>query len=92
MANAISHNAWLKLHPRNMTRGAPMGQSDDNLDPDVKVHIEKLRWEDGDYTLDGTYWGIHGAQLTTIPWGQLRGVVLLIWPVAALLSVNLLFN
>lgn len=41
---------------------------------------------------DLAYWGIHGAQLTTIPWGQLRGVVLLIWPVAALLSVNLLFN
>lgn len=41
---------------------------------------------------DLAYWGIHGAQMTPIPWGQVRGVVLILWPVLSLLAINLMFN
>lgn len=50
-------NQWLKDNPRNCARGAPMGRSPEPLLPGAKVRIERLQWVDGDYTLDGTYWG-----------------------------------
>lgn len=53
----VSMNRWLKANPCDMTRGAPMGKIDDVLDPNEPVHVEKLEWEDGDYILDGTYFG-----------------------------------
>ena len=52
-------NQYLKEHPRFCTYGAPMGDRDWRGDPDgvYKFHLQRLRFVDGDYALDGTYWG-----------------------------------
>lgn len=60
----MDFNQYLKDRPRNLSRGAPMGNNnssnlvadEDNLLP-YKFGVQKLRFVDGDYTLDGTYWG-----------------------------------
>ncbi len=48
-----------KLSKVNCKYGAPLGRQ--NLIPNpnatVKLHMVKLRWVDGDYSEDGTYWG-----------------------------------
>lgn len=53
----LTHNEWLQANPASSPRGAPMGQYDDDMDPTVKVHVERLDWIDGDYDRSGTYWG-----------------------------------
>mgnify|MGYP000979744157 CR=1 FL=1 len=53
----VSMNRWLKANPRNSKHGAPLGKHDDPLDETQPVHVEKLEWVDGDYILDGTYFG-----------------------------------
>ena len=52
-------NQWLKDHPRECRRGAPMGDADwegDSTYP-YKFFLQRLKFTDGDYALDGTYWG-----------------------------------
>ncbi|MEY4907998.1 MAG: hypothetical protein RL260_1716 [Pseudomonadota bacterium] len=53
----LTMNFWLKANPRHSSRGAPMGQFSDAIEPGTKVHIEKLDWVDGDYDRSATYWG-----------------------------------
>ena len=53
----MNMNQWLKANPRNMARGAPMGCPSDDIDEGTLVHVEQLKWVDGDYDPSGTYWG-----------------------------------
>lgn len=53
-------NKLLKNDPRSCKYGAPMGDSDcidDDWDGDKPLHVQRVRFVDGDYGPDGTYWG-----------------------------------
>lgn len=49
-------NAILRADPRSGKYGAPMGCSnwDDSTGP---LYLQRVRFVDGDYGADGTYWG-----------------------------------
>ena len=42
---------------RSSQRGSPMGDSDIADDLSEKLYVQKIRFEDGAYGRDGTYWG-----------------------------------
>lgn len=52
-----------KLSKVSCKYGAPMGRRN-NIPHDIntvgKLHLERLKWIDHDYTYDGTYWGCGG--------------------------------
>lgn len=49
-------NKILNADRRNCSRGAPMG--DTNIyDGSIHLHLQRVRFVDGDYGPDGTYWG-----------------------------------
>jgi len=53
-------NALLNADRRNSSRGAPMGALNkvaEGWDKDTPLHVQRLRFVDGDYGADGTYWG-----------------------------------
>lgn len=53
-------NKLLRQDMRNMSRGAPMGDSDyidEDWGGEKPLHVQRLRLVDGDYGVDGTYWG-----------------------------------
>ena len=53
-------NALLKADPRSCRYGAPLGCDDyihEDWDNSVPLHVQRLRFIDGDYAADGTYWG-----------------------------------
>ena len=52
---SLNINQWLKNHPRAYRYGAPLGARE--FVGTTKVYLQRLRFVDGDYTLDGTYWG-----------------------------------
>ena len=50
----------LTLPMRSCKFGAPMGQSNqlpNDCNAPIKLQMEKLKWIDGDYICDGTYFG-----------------------------------
>jgi hypothetical protein len=50
----------LTLSMRSCKFGAPMGHSNqlpENIYLPIKLQMEKLKWIDGDYICDGTYFG-----------------------------------
>lgn len=49
-------NAILRKDKRSMTRGAPMGDSN-VYDGSIYLYLQRVRFVDGDYGPDGTYWG-----------------------------------
>lgn len=55
----ININAELKARPRSSKYGAPMGAPEWRGDPDYayKFSLQKLKFVDYCYSLDGTYWG-----------------------------------
>lgn len=50
-------NYLLRHNLRSCKRGAPMGDRDIHLDGDAKLYLQRVRFVDGDYAPDGTYWG-----------------------------------
>jgi len=49
-------NRILRAHPVKSTHGAPMGVS--NTPPgDTPLYVQRIKFVDGDYAPDGTYWG-----------------------------------
>jgi hypothetical protein len=49
-----------KLEKVSCKYGAPMGRRNsipDDVFIDEALSLRKLKWQDGDYTEDGTYWG-----------------------------------
>lgn len=56
---SVNINAILAApeHSRSSPRGAPMGASDYMDAPESKLHLQRIRFVDGDYGPDGTYWG-----------------------------------
>jgi len=55
----------MKLSKVSSKYGAPMGRWNtlpENQSLSCKLHLEKLRWVDGDYDQGGAYWG-HGTDI-----------------------------
>ena len=50
-------NAILRARPRNCAYGAPMGDIDEIPDDLDTLYLQRVRFVDGDYAPDGTYWG-----------------------------------
>ncbi len=53
----VDINAILRDDPVNCRYGAPLGQANrlgENLEP---LYLQRVRFTDGDYAPDGTYWG-----------------------------------
>ena len=50
-------NQHLKDNPRPCKYGAPMGAADWCVSADPKFYLQRLKFTDGCYSLDGTYWG-----------------------------------
>jgi len=46
--------------------GAPMGQSNQIFGSPEKLYLQRIRFVDGDYSADGTYWG--GGRDTPALW------------------------
>lgn len=53
-----SINSRLRLRPRSSQYGAPMGARNyDDSPHGTKKYCQRVRFVDGDYGPDGTYWG-----------------------------------
>lgn len=53
-----------KLSKVSCQFGAPLGRCNvipDDIKTAGKLYLEKLKWTNGDYTTDGTYWGSNGG-------------------------------
>lgn len=50
-------NWYLRQHPRDCKRGAPMGASNIRPDDLTRLYVQRINFTDGDYAPDGTYWG-----------------------------------
>lgn len=51
-------NAILRKNPVNCRYGAPMGRRNQFSEADGKLYLQRVKFVDGDYSPDGTYWGI----------------------------------
>lgn len=63
----------LKLTNACSSRGADMGRP--NLLPDdcnaaIKLHLERLKWVDGDYDAGGAYWGNGSGESIYCGWAD----------------------
>ena len=50
-------NKWLKDHPVDCRRGAPLGDRGDRGPDNYKFHLQRIIFVGGDYDKAGTYWG-----------------------------------
>ena len=50
-------NTLLRAESVNSSRGAPMGASSRLEDPAQPLYVQRIKFVDGDYSADGTYWG-----------------------------------
>jgi len=51
-------NKLLRDRPRNCQYGAPLGARNwYDAEPDAQLYCQRIRFTDGDYAPDGTYWG-----------------------------------
>ena len=55
-------NQILKDDPRSCRYGAPMGDSGFQGEVTKPLHLQRLRFVDGDYDQSGTYWGGGGPE------------------------------
>lgn len=54
----VDINALLRARPRPCRYGAPLGARDVDTEPEpVPLYLQRVRFTDGDYGPDGTYWG-----------------------------------
>ena len=53
-------NKWLKEHPVDCSRGAPLGDSgqEGRKDYPYMFYLQRIKMIDHDYDLAGTYWGM----------------------------------
>ena len=59
----IDINRLLRERPVSGRYGAPMGQAN-QFDPEAgPLYLQRVRFVDGDYATDGTYWGGGGEPL-----------------------------
>ena len=58
-------NKWLKDHPVDCRRGAPLGDRGDRgpRDDNYRFHLQRIIFVDIDYDRAGTYWGGGGGPL-----------------------------
>lgn len=60
-------NLYLKQNPRSCRYGAPMGRTNhDSASPGLRRYCQRIRFVDGDYSADGTYWGAAGGPLYAV--------------------------
>jgi hypothetical protein len=58
MGTRVDINAILRADPRPCRYGAPMGdRNHQSQQPGVRCYLQRVRFVDGDYGADGTYWG-----------------------------------
>ena len=50
-------NTLLRAESVNSSRGAPVGASSHLDDPELPLYVQRIKFVDGDYAADGTYWG-----------------------------------
>jgi len=50
-------NQILKSEPRNNLYGAPLGDANFVDDIEDPMYVQRVKFIDGDYAPDGTYWG-----------------------------------
>lgn len=55
-------NQVLRKDPRHTSRGAPLGDTNFHL-ATSPLYLQRVRFVDGDYAPDGTYWGNNGTPL-----------------------------
>lgn len=55
-------NKLLRASPVSSRYGAPMGRVD-QVGPMTGLYCQRIRFQDGDYSSDGTYWGSGGGPL-----------------------------
>lgn len=53
----ININQVLRDNPRSSKYGAPLGARSVLGKPEDPLHVQRVRFVDGDYAPDGTYWG-----------------------------------
>lgn len=68
---SLDINRILKNDPRPCRYGAPMGDSDLVDGPLDRLMLQRVRFVDGDYGPDGTYWG--GGRGTEPLWCAFNG-------------------
>ena len=67
MKGAPDINLYLRQNPRDGKHGAPMGHSNrDEGSPGLRRYCQRVRFVDGDYSADGTYWGSGGGRLYAV--------------------------
>lgn len=60
-------NALLRANPRPCRYGAPLGAMNRDAAPGhVRRYCQRVRFTDGDYGADGTYWGSGGGPLYAV--------------------------
>lgn len=59
-------NRLLRARPRPCRYGAPLGDRNRRADVPGKLYCQRVRFVDGDYGPDGTYWGSGGGPLYAI--------------------------
>ena len=60
-------NRLLRARPRPCRYGAPLGASNyDDAPPDARRYCQRVRFVDGDYGPDSTYWGSGGGPLYAV--------------------------
>lgn len=57
MSHRIDINRILRDEPRSSPRGAPMGHRSRHDTTGGPLYLQRIRFVDGDYGADGTYWG-----------------------------------
>lgn len=58
MSTTPDINRYLRENPRDGKYGAPLGRTNRDDSPrDPRRYCQRVRFTDGDYSADGTYWG-----------------------------------
>jgi len=57
---SVDINRLLKNRPRPCGRGAPLGDQSRVSSETAPMYLQRVRFIDGDYGADGTYWGSGG--------------------------------
>ena len=74
-------NKLLAARPRPSRFGAPMGDRNvDDAEPGTPLHLQRVRFVDGDYGADGTYWGGYPSEPL---WAAFTPSLLTLWYVRA---------
>ena len=67
-------NAKLKADNATTRRGAQLGRRDwgliEHRERPMKMHLQRVKFVDGDYDLGGAYWGGHPSEPLFCAWAE----------------------